>query len=140
MRGRDRCRCGSALALHGCGFCSGLLRLDRGVGQTIAALDQIFEPLGETCCRCPVDDIVMDLAESLAIACTDLCSSTAFATQAMMKAVNDRASLVFALWSRRNVRALVTSTSIKPCILGVRWTERRAAAIKRLLFGYETIL
>src|SRR5437868_13081273 len=71
MRGRDRCRCGSALALHGCGFCSGLLRLDRGVGQTIAALDQIFEPLGETCCRSPIDDIVMDLAESLAFGCSD---------------------------------------------------------------------
>jgi len=45
MRGRDRCRCGSALALHGCGFRSGLLRLDRGVEKTIAAFDQFFQPL-----------------------------------------------------------------------------------------------
>ena len=26
----------------------------------------------------------------------------------------------------------------KPCILGVCWVERRAAAIKRLIFGYGT--
>src|SRR5438105_6700529 len=38
---------------------SGLLRLDRGVAQTIAAFDQFFQPLGETCCRSPVDRLVI---------------------------------------------------------------------------------
>jgi hypothetical protein len=115
MRGRDRCRCGSALALHGCGFRSGLLRLDRGVGQTRAALDQIFEPLGETCCRCPVDDIVMDLAESLAIGCSD------FGGHDLCLAIHVTLNI------GRHVHIL-------------KRTERRAAAIKCLLFGYETIL
>ncbi len=59
MRGRDRCRCGSALALHGCGFRSGLPRLDRGVEKTIAAFDQFFQPLGEARCRGAVDHIVI---------------------------------------------------------------------------------
>ena len=59
MRGHDRCRCGSALALHGCGFRSGLPRLDRGVEKTIAAFDQFFQPLGEARCRGAVDHIVI---------------------------------------------------------------------------------
>src|ERR1700682_4220720 len=49
----------TALTLLCCDFRSGLLRLDRGVGQTIAALDQIFEPLGEACCRSAIDDIMI---------------------------------------------------------------------------------
>ena len=38
---------------------SGLLRLNRGVGQTIAALNQFFQSLGEARRRDPVDDIVI---------------------------------------------------------------------------------
>src|SRR6266581_6778586 len=40
-------------------FRSGLLRLDRGVEETIAALDQVFQPLGEACCRSAIDHIVI---------------------------------------------------------------------------------
>src|SRR5712692_84927 len=40
-------------------FRSGLLRLDRGVVETIAALNQFFQPLGETCRRCAIDDLVI---------------------------------------------------------------------------------
>lgn len=55
-----------------------------------------------------------------AIGCTALCPSTARPTQPMMKAVKDSVSSVRALCSRRNSRALVTSNSIKPCIIGLR--------------------
>src|SRR5438309_5354350 len=41
-------------------FRSGVLRLDRGVEKTIAALNQFFQPLGETCCRGPVDGRVIE--------------------------------------------------------------------------------
>src|SRR2546428_2614010 len=40
-------------------FRSGLLRLDRGVAQTIATLNQFFQPLGEACCRSAVNNIVI---------------------------------------------------------------------------------
>jgi hypothetical protein len=40
-------------------FRSGLLRLDRGVGQALAALDQFFQPLGEACRRSAIDHIVI---------------------------------------------------------------------------------
>src|SRR6266700_3724038 len=40
-------------------FRSGQLRRDRGVEKTIAALNQFFQPLGETCRRSAVDDIVI---------------------------------------------------------------------------------
>src|SRR6266480_4891574 len=59
-RRRDWCRCESSLALHGCGFRSGLLRLDRGVDQTVAAFDQFFQPLSETCCRSSIDQIMIE--------------------------------------------------------------------------------
>ena len=71
----------------------------------------------------------------LRYACTDLFSSTAFARQVMMNAVNDRDSPVFALCSRMNARALVTSTSIKPWIMGMCWSERSMIASKRRNFG-----
>src|SRR6266516_3548850 len=76
----------------------------------------------------------------LRMACTALCSSTAFARQAIRNAVNERDSPVFAFCSRRNVRALFTSTSSKTWIMGLWWVERYAAAIHRRYFGYETIL
>src|SRR5260221_369681 len=37
----------------------GLLQLDRGVEKTIAALNQFFQPLGEACCRSPIDHLVI---------------------------------------------------------------------------------
>src|SRR6266536_4707590 len=40
-------------------FRSGQLRLDHGVAETIVALDQFFEPLGETCCRSAIDHVVI---------------------------------------------------------------------------------
>src|SRR5215471_9858283 len=49
----------TALTLLYCGFRSGQLRLDCGVVQAIAALNQFFQPLGETCCRGAIDDILI---------------------------------------------------------------------------------
>src|SRR2546429_669101 len=49
----------TALTLLCCGFRSGLLRHDRGVEKTIAALDQVFQPLGEARRRSAIDDIVI---------------------------------------------------------------------------------
>src|SRR6266487_2147268 len=40
-------------------FRSGQLRRDHGVVETIAAFDQFFQPLGEACCRCAIDDLVI---------------------------------------------------------------------------------
>ncbi len=39
---------------------SGRLQRDHGVEKTIAALDQFFQPLGEACCWCAIDDIVIE--------------------------------------------------------------------------------
>src|SRR5437764_10243346 len=39
-------------------FRSGQLRLERGVEETIAALNQIFQPLDEACCRSAVDHLL----------------------------------------------------------------------------------
>src|SRR5438034_3209780 len=47
------------LALFGCSWSDGLLRLDRGLVETIAALDQFFQPRDEACCRSAIDDIVI---------------------------------------------------------------------------------
>ena len=47
------------LALPGDFWSGALLRRDHEVGQTIAALDQVFQLLGEACCRCAIDDIVI---------------------------------------------------------------------------------
>src|SRR6266851_5106221 len=52
-------RYGPALALHRCLWSSGLPRLDRGVVETIAALNQFFQPLGEACCWSTVDRLVI---------------------------------------------------------------------------------
>jgi hypothetical protein len=54
----------------------------------------------------------------------------------MIKAVNEGDSPVLAFTSRRYARALVTSTSSKPCIIGLLWVERIASSMKRLAFGY----
>src|SRR6266568_5148255 len=42
------------LALLCCPCSYDLLRLDRGVVETIAALNQVFQPLGKACCRSAV--------------------------------------------------------------------------------------
>src|SRR5438105_10680548 len=42
------------LALLCCSWSYDLLRLDSGVVETIAALNQVFQPLGEACCRSAV--------------------------------------------------------------------------------------
>ena len=47
-------------------------------------------------------------------------------------------SPVVALCSRRNARARVTSTSSKPWIMGLYWTDRYASASRRRIFGYGT--
>ena len=47
------------LALPGCLWSSGLLRLDRGVVETIAALNQFLQPLSEACCWSAVDRLVI---------------------------------------------------------------------------------
>src|SRR6266566_7866478 len=49
----------TTLALLGCPWSYSLLRLDRGVVETIAALNQVFQPLGEVCCRSTVDHLVI---------------------------------------------------------------------------------
>jgi hypothetical protein len=54
----------------------------------------------------------------------------------MMNAVNEGDSPVLAFMSRRYARAFVTSTSSKPCIIGLWWVERIASSMKRLAFGY----
>src|SRR5947208_15821772 len=40
-------------------FRSGLLRLDRGIEKTIAALNQFFQPLGEACRRSAINNLVI---------------------------------------------------------------------------------
>src|SRR5713101_4165221 len=76
----------------------------------------------------------------LRYACRDLFSSTAFTKHVIMKAVNDKDSPVFALCSCKNLRALVTSTSIKPCIMDLRWAERSVSANARRSLGYGITL
>src|ERR1700693_4538476 len=49
----------TTLALLYCPWSYGLLRLDRGVIEIIAALNQVFEPLGEACRRSAIDNIVI---------------------------------------------------------------------------------
>ena len=49
----------TTLALFCCSWSYGLLRLDRGVAQTIAALNQLFQPSREACCRCAIDNAVI---------------------------------------------------------------------------------
>ncbi len=53
-----------------------------------------------------------------------------------MNAVNEGDSPVRAFTSRRYARVLVTSTSSKPCIIGLWWVERIASSKKRLALGY----
>src|SRR5436305_1498797 len=50
----------TALTLLVCPWSYGLLRLDRGVVETIAALNQVFQPLGETCRRSAIDHAVIE--------------------------------------------------------------------------------
>ena len=47
------------LALPGGLWSDGLLRIDRGVVETIAALNQFFQPLSEACCWSAVDRLVI---------------------------------------------------------------------------------
>src|SRR6266851_4107000 len=49
----------TTLALLCCPWSYGLLRLDRGVIEAIAALNQVFQPLGEARCRSAVDHLVI---------------------------------------------------------------------------------
>src|SRR6266852_9838845 len=49
----------TTLALLGCPYSYGLLRLLGGVAETIAALNQVFQPLGETCRGSAVDRLVI---------------------------------------------------------------------------------
>src|SRR6266699_151751 len=49
----------SFLALLCCSCSYGLSRLDSGVVETIAALNQFFQPLGEACCRSAVDHLMI---------------------------------------------------------------------------------
>src|SRR5258708_31694732 len=58
MRGRSL-EMRTTLALLCCPWSEGLPRLDRGVAQTIAALDQVFQPLGEACCRSAIEHLVI---------------------------------------------------------------------------------
>ena len=52
----------TTLALFGCSWSYGLLRLDSGVVETIAALYQVFQPLDEACCWSAVDHLVKSSA------------------------------------------------------------------------------
>jgi len=58
MRGRSL-EMRTTLALLCCLWSDGLPRLDRGVAQTIAALNQVFQPLGEACCRSAIEHLVI---------------------------------------------------------------------------------
>src|SRR6266849_3476893 len=48
------------LALLGCPSRDSLFRLDRGVVETIAALNQVFQPLGEACGRSTIDKCMIE--------------------------------------------------------------------------------
>src|SRR6266699_3973438 len=49
----------TTLALLGCPYSYGLLRLHCGVAETIAALNQVFQPTCEACCRSAVDHLMI---------------------------------------------------------------------------------
>ena len=50
----------TTLALLGCPWSYSLLRLDRGVVETIAALNQVFQPLGEAGGRSTIDNCMIE--------------------------------------------------------------------------------
>src|SRR6266568_4883057 len=57
------------LALLCCPCSYDLLQLDSGVVETIAALNQVFQPLGEACCRSAIDHLMIKADRLLPSSC-----------------------------------------------------------------------